>query len=118
MNDLALTLDTGNVFNQDIHESIKYFQMAVHFGCSYGMYNFGVMNRYGDGLVQNSETALKMFQKSAQLSNAYGIRQLIYCFKCGIGTNPNLDQARYWEGKLQSAQHRESIDELKRRGLL
>jgi TPR repeat protein len=49
----------------------------------------------------NEQKAFELYQDAAYLANMFGINNLGYCYKHGIGTNSNKKRAFTFINKLQ-----------------
>jgi TPR repeat protein len=81
-------LNNRNITSQEVYDWLINNQDN-----SNSVFLLGAFNRHGIEVNVDEQKAFKLYQKAANLGNAYGINSLGYCYDIGIGTNIDKQKA-------------------------
>jgi TPR repeat protein len=72
------------------------------------MWNFGLLYENGQGVPENWVEAAKWYQKSAELADPAGQRQLAFAYQYGIGVPQNRQTAIAWHRRAAASKDGQS----------
>ncbi|CAG8524452.1 11017_t:CDS:2 [Rhizophagus irregularis] len=118
-------LETGNCYYngngvvKNCDKAFEFFQRAVNESkekLNRALYSLATCYKSGDGIRKMNETnqqllrehqvkAFELYKKSAENGFVLSQRELAECYKDGIGTQKNRDEASKWEKKYTTSQN-------------
>lgn len=117
MNSLAICYLRGRGTAEDGEKAIHWLQRASELGCEVAQYNLGRRYFHGEFVERDYETAFSLFklasrwnEKDASPSEWY----IYWCYKEGLGTEPDLKTAVEWVQKGANRECPMSMAELGR----
>ena len=78
--------------------ALKYYNLSVVQGNSYGQSDLGYMYEHGFGVPQDFKKAFEYYQMSANQGNSCGQNNLGHAYECGHGVEQNYNMAiKYYQ---------------------
>src|SRR5436309_1232088 len=82
----SLNFEISNYFNNyNITTQQIYNWLLNNQNNSFSIFLLGIFNHFGIEMDINKQKAFELYQKAADLGNAFGINNLGYCYENGIG---------------------------------